>query len=251
LPEESELALADAFVERHREELRFVGAWSRWLLYDGERWQIEKTHYAFECAKRIAREAAWGKGEKEAKALASSHMAAAIVNLARADRTIAATVEQWDTDPWLLNTHVGGTLDLRTGELRAPWHGDHLTKVTGTPADPRCPCPQWLAFLGRIFAGDVLLIGYVQRMLGYILTGSTQEQALFFGYGTGANGKSVLIETVSGILGDYARSAPIETFTLASGERHPTELAMLQEHASSPQWRRRKGGAGRRAASKP
>jgi putative DNA primase/helicase len=227
LPEESELALAERFVERHEDELRYVGAWSRWLLYDGEHWQIEKTHFAFECAKRVAREAAWGKAEKEAKALASNHMAAAIVNLARADRKMAATVEQWDTDPWLLNTPAGA-VDLRTGEARAPWHGDYVTKVTGTPADCGCPCPQWLAFLHRIFSGDLQLIGYVQRVLGYILTGTTNEQALFFGYGTGANGKSVLIETVSGILGGYARSAPIETFTLASGERHPTELAMLQ-----------------------
>jgi putative DNA primase/helicase len=227
LPDGSELALAERFVERHEDELRYVGAWSRWMIYDGERWHIEKTHLAFEFAKRIAREAACEKAEKEAKALASAHTAAAIVKLALADRRVAATAEQWDTDPWLLNT-PDGSVDLRTGEMRAPWQGDYVTKVTGTAPDRGCACPQWLAFLYRIFAGDTLLIGYVQRVLGYALTGMTTEQILLFGYGTGANGKSVLIETVSGIMGDYAKSAPIETFTLASGERHPTELAMLR-----------------------
>jgi putative DNA primase/helicase len=91
-----------------------------------------------------------------------------------------------------------------------------------------CPIPTWLRFLDRTFAGDVKLIGYVQRMLGYALTGSTREHALFFGYGTGANGKSVLISTVAGILGDNHRASPIETFTTSGGDRHPTELAALR-----------------------
>lgn len=60
------------------------------------------------------------------------------------------------------------------------------------------------------------------------MTGSTQEHALFFAYGTGANGKSVLLNTVSGILGDYHQTAPIETFTASTSDRHPTDLAGLR-----------------------
>ena len=211
------------------------------MIFDGERWQVEKTHLAFEFAKRVAREAACEKGEKEAKALASNHTAAAIVNLARADRKIAATAEQWDIDPWLLNT-PGGTIDLRTGEMRAPWaeglhHAGHGSGARPACAPARSGSPSFTASS----AATPQLIGYVQRVLGYALTGSTSEQALFFGYGTGANGKSVLIETVSGIMGDYAKSAPIETFTLASGERHPTELAGLRG-CSPGHGRRDRGG---------
>jgi putative DNA primase/helicase len=102
---------------------------------------------------------------------------------------------------------------------------DHLTKITAVA--PSGDCPLWLAFLDRIFGGNTELIGYVQRMLGYSLTGSTREQAMFFGYGTGGNGKSVLIDTVAGILDDYHTTAPIETFAATSGDRHPTELARL------------------------
>jgi putative DNA primase/helicase len=86
----------------------------------------------------------------------------------------------------------------------------------------------WLAFLDRITAGDDELIAYLQRVLGYCLTGSTREQILLFGYGRGANGKSVLISTIAGVLGDYHRTAGIETFTASIMERHPTELANLR-----------------------
>ncbi len=83
------------------------------------------------------------------------------------------------------------------------------------------------AFLERITASDTALVEFIQRMCGYFLTGSTRDHALFFGYGTGANGKSVLLSTVAGILADYARVAAIETFTASSSERHPTDLAGL------------------------
>ena len=82
--------------------------------------------------------------------------------------------------------------------------------------------------LNRIFAGDQNLIGYIQRVLGYSLTGSVQEHALFFCYGTGGNGKGVLLGTWHGILGDYSAIAPMSTFTATQNERHPTELAMLR-----------------------
>jgi putative DNA primase/helicase len=101
-----------------------------------------------------------------------------------------------------------------------------VTKITAV--GPGGDCPRFLAFLDRIFAGDAELISYVQRVLGYGLTGVTWEHALFFGYGTGANGKSVLLSTVAGVLDEYHRAAPIETFTATNSERHPTDVAGLR-----------------------
>ena len=86
----------------------------------------------------------------------------------------------------------------------------------------------WLRFLHRVTGGDSELIAFLQRMAGYALTGVTSAQALFFLYGTGANGKSVFTETLAGVMGGYQATAPIETFTAALGERHPTELAALR-----------------------
>ena len=94
-----------------------------------------------------------------------------------------------------------------------------------------CPEPRglsmWLSFLNSIFAEDEQLIGFVQRMLGYALTGVTEEHAMFFLYGLGANGKSVLLRTVTGILDDYHAVAPTEMLMASKHERHPTEIASL------------------------
>lgn len=151
----------------------------------------------------------------------------AVEHLAQADRRIAATAEQWDADPWLLNTPAG-TIDLRTGTTTAHSYSDYLTKITGVSSCDSCPTPTWLAFLKRITDNDESLVAYLQRMAGYGLTGSTQEHALFFLYGTGANGKSTFVNALTNCLGDYHRAAPIETFTALEQERHPTDLAGLR-----------------------
>ena len=118
------------------------------------------------------------------------------------------------------------TIDLITGEQYPPRREDYCTKAA--PVAPGGDCPLWRAFLARVTGDDTELQTYLARVVGYWLTGHTHEHALFFLYGTGANGKSVFIDTISGMMGDYATAAPIETFLAARGERHPTELAALR-----------------------
>ena len=103
-----------------------------------------------------------------------------------------------------------------------------ITITQCTAVAPGGEYPLWQQFLQRITSGDETLQRYLQRVAGYALTGSTQEHALFFLYGTGANGKSVFLNTIAGILGGYHRIAPIETFTASNNDRHPTELAGLR-----------------------
>jgi putative DNA primase/helicase len=149
----------------------------------------------------------------------------AIERLARADRQHASQTGDWDRDPWLLNTPTG-TIDLKTGQVRPHHRQDLITKMT--TVGPGETCPKWLEFLKRTFEDDQNLIAYIQRVLGYSLTGSVQEHALFFCHGTGGNGKGVLLGTWHGILGDYSAIAPMSTFTATQNERHPTELATLR-----------------------
>jgi putative DNA primase/helicase len=104
---------------------------------------------------------------------------------------------------------------------------DGITKVTGIAPDWNCPTPLWTGFLDTVTDSNAELINYLQRITGYSLTGSTEEQALFFLYGTGANGKSTFINAVTACIGDYHKTAPIETFTSSKNDRHPTELAGL------------------------
>src|ERR1019366_7206444 len=125
------------------------------------------------------------------------------------DQRTAAVVGQWDADPWLLNT-PGGAIDLRTGELRTGRREDYCTKITTIA--PGGECPLWLGFLARITDGDVELQAFLMRVVGYCLTGSVREECLFFLYGLGANGKTKFVGAVTGMLGDYAKTAPIETF---------------------------------------
>ena len=125
----------------------------------------------------------------------------------------------------LLNT-TAGVVDLRDGQLRSHFPTDLMTKSTSVLAAGACPL--WLKFLAEITHGNQALVEYLRRVCGYALTGLTTEHALFFAFGTGANGKSVFLSTLAGVLGDYHRTAPIETFVASTGDRHPTELAGLR-----------------------
>jgi putative DNA primase/helicase len=120
------------------------------------------------------------------------------------------------------------SVDLASGESVPNRREDYCTKIAGTAmAEPGTSCPIWLSFLNTVMAEDQSLIDYLQRMCGYCLTGLIKEHAMFFLYGTGANGKSVFINTLRGVFGSYHTTAPIETFTLANSIQHPTELAGL------------------------
>jgi putative DNA primase/helicase len=222
----SDDALALHFAELHGPELRFVALWGRWLKWDGSRWVFDDRLRCFDMVRKICREAAAGANDGSLRrALASAKTVAAVERLARSDQRLAATTDQWDADLWKLNTPAGA-VDLRTGNLTPPAPDDYATKITAVA--PGGACPLWRTFIARITGGDARLAAFIQRMLGYSLTGSTQEHALFFCYGTGANGKSVLLKTAASILQKYHTTAPIETFTASSSERHPTDVAGLR-----------------------
>jgi putative DNA primase/helicase len=123
-----------------------------------------------------------------------------------------------------------GTLDLRTGQMRQHDRADLLTKEAPVIYDPSATCPTWEAFLTRVMGGDAELIGFLQRAIGYSLTGDTREQVIFLLYGTGANGKSTFLETIRTLLGDdYARQVRTETLTDSNRGTGPTEdLARLK-----------------------
>ncbi len=222
----SDESLALRFTAEHAATLRYVAAWGRWYEWSGDVWKQDETLAVFDLARRLCRQAsAECEKEKVAAMIASAKTVAAVERLAKADRRHAATIEQWDADPWLLNT-PGGVVDLRTGKMRPHAPSDHLTKITAVA--PGGTCPRWHAFLARVTAENIELQRYLQRMAGYCLTGSIREHALFFAHGTGANGKGVAINTMTGIMRDYATVASIETFTASTSDRHPTDLAMLR-----------------------
>ena len=121
------------------------------------------------------------------------------------------------------------TIELTTGIDRPPNRLDYCTKVSAvSPAPEGTPCPMWMVFLERVTKGDVDLIAFLKRFLGYCMTGYVHEHVLVFLFGTGGNGKGVFMSTVTGIFGDYAITAPMEMFLASHVDRHPTEIAKLK-----------------------
>jgi putative DNA primase/helicase len=172
-PEFSEDRLALRFAERHGSDLRYVAAWGKWLAWTGTHWELETTLAVFDMARKICREAAAECNKASvANALAKAKTVAAIEMLARSDRRIAATIDQWDADPYVLTTPAG-VVDLKNGRLRPHRREDYATKIAAVA--PGGACPKFMEFAQTIFAIDQELIDYIQKALGYALTGVTLE----------------------------------------------------------------------------
>jgi putative DNA primase/helicase len=222
----SDEVLAQNFIDAHLADLRYTAMRGRWYIWDGRRWAVDEKLEAFSLVRSFCHSRARQQGGKEATGIASSGTVGAIEHLARADQRIAVLLDEWDAHPWLLNTPAG-EVDLRTGETFPHNPDNNLTKIAGVGPDWNCKTPLWDDFLKKITGGDDELIGFLKRLAGYALTGSTREHALFFLYGTGANGKSTFVNAITSCAGEYHRVAPIETFIASRSDRHPTELAGL------------------------
>lgn len=210
-----------AFVKAQAGNLRWVERWRRWFQWDGKVWREDGTLGVFDLVRSFLRQHA---GRHPGRQLDAPRIAA-VEKLSRSDRAAATSPDQLDAHDWLLNTQTG-VVNLKTGDLRAHDRDLLLTKITacGVGGD----CPRWQRFLLEVTGDDPQLVGFLQRLAGYCLTGSTREHALFFLYGTGGNGKGVFLNTLRAIMADYAEVSSTDVFTASRGDRHPTELAALR-----------------------
>lgn len=224
--EHTDESLALEFATRNCSLFRYVADWNRWMIFNGSMWLRDETLHVYAESRALVREDSISAPKKEQPKILSSRTVHAIVSLARTDPILAAVVDQWDGDETVIHCE-GEVYPLTTdGFPRAAIPGDYLTKSTGTKPDG--DCPMWVEFLELVTGGDAALVDYLQRLCGYCLTGSTKEQALFFLYGPGGNGKSTFVNTIMGVMGDYAKTAAVDTFSASNGDRHPTDLANLQ-----------------------
>ncbi|AOZ64409.1 DNA primase [Mycobacterium phage Marcoliusprime] len=217
-----------------------VGAWGKrlvwcpeagkWFAWEGTRWRSSTDGgEAMRAAREVVEAIKCVEGDKDtAKHKMRSLGRRALENmvaLAKTDPRMRVGLGDLDAEPYALNT-PSGIVDLRTGELTPHrpegWH----TKVTGCGYDPLAAAPTWRGFLFRTFGGDAELVGYVQRLAGLAATGNVTHHVLPFLFGGGSNGKSVLMDVLAAVLGDYAISAPAN-FLLAGRDRHETEIARL------------------------
>jgi putative DNA primase/helicase len=231
----TDLGNARRMVELHGDDFRWCGPWGRFVVYDGKRWKQDDTgaveRMAKDTVRSIYQEAAdAGDGDRR-KALAkhatrseAANRLQAMIGLTRSEPGIPVLPADLDGEPWLLNVE-NGTLDLRSGKLREQRREGLITKLAPVEYDPEAQAPTWEAFLKRVLPSEALR-RFVQRAIGYSLTGSVEEQILLFLYGTGANGKSTLVNAVLELLGDYGKQAAPDLLVVKQGA-HPTELADL------------------------
>lgn len=213
----TDLGNAERLIDRHGPDLRFANA--DWYVWDGRRFRKDDNgavlRLASETVRSIYTEASEGADERDRKALAdhakrseSASRIQAMVKLAESDERVARRTEDFDKDP-LLFTVQNGTIDLRDGTLRAHSREDSITKASTVAFDADAAAPLTSQFLERILP-DAEVRAFLWRAVGYSLTGTARDEIMFLLYGTGANGKSTLMEILRALLGEYAVAASSE-----------------------------------------
>lgn len=230
---------AERFVAKYHDRLRFVGEANHWIQWTGTRWERDRLGRAQNTAHELTRDmyiAAWELQDKQEREEASkwalrSQSAGAIRSMVELARTTPKmTVSQGDLDrkPFLLAC-ANGVVDLETGRLRAADPADLITRGSPVAYSPDAPRPErFERFLDELFDGDRDLIGWLQRFVGYALTGDTREHVLAVFYGSGCNGKSTLLTVLRDLLGDLAATSPFDTFAQTRNDDGPrNDLARL------------------------
>src|SRR5262249_22156238 len=132
-----------------------------------------------------------------------------------------------DTRQWLLNC-PNGTVDLCTGDLQEHRREDHITKLCPTEYHREATAPTWEKFLLDVFQENKGLVKWLQKLLGYCITGDVSEQIMPIFWGEGSNGKSTLLTVLYTVLGsDYTGKAPQELLLSTKYQSHPTDKTTL------------------------
>jgi putative DNA primase/helicase len=212
----TDLGNAKRLVARHGENIRFVPEWEKWIIWNDSRWQIDGDGAIMRLAKDTVEamySEAMSLSGSEREALLKHAMKSqgearlrSMISLAQTEAEVVVAATRLDADPWLLGVQ-NGVVDLKSGKFRAALRPDFITKRANVVYNPQAECPNWTKFLDTVMGGDADLQRYIQRVVGYLLTGSVREEVMFFLYGTGRNGKSTFRETLHALLGDYALAA--------------------------------------------
>lgn len=204
-------------------EIRYVPELSAWLRWKDGAWQWDRDgaglrQLAAGLPQDIYNEGSYVSKDAEhflawARKSQQKRVIDATVSLLSDYEDLRVSVTQLDADPMLAGLdNARQVLDLRNGRVRAAKPEEHITRALGiSQLGVASAAVQWSAFLEEVFQEDRELIAWLQRFVGYALTGLTSEQLFLFLYGYGANGKSVFLDVLNKLLGDYARTIQPET----------------------------------------
>lgn len=229
---------AERFAAMYKDRIKYCSAFNKWFIWNGKYWEQDETKkiytYAIACVRAILIEANELPDGDKRKALVAHSMKSeaftkirALLDIAKGLPEIAVMPNDLDNDLYLLNCK-NGTIDLKTGKLRPHDPKDLITKMCKTKYDESCQIPMWTQLLEKVTRGDKNGMAYIQRVLGYALTGAISEQAMFILYGTGSNGKSTLLNTFSELLGEYAAGTSSDTFMQRKTDTVNNDIARLK-----------------------
>jgi len=202
----TDLTNAELFVKAYHDRIRYCMAWKKWLIWDNHAWRPDDCGEIYALCKDFLRslflQVASISDHKRAVDMASHVIKSeslrrrqALVESASYERRIRITPKDVDQEPFLLNV-LNGTIDLRTGTLYPSMKDKYITKCAMVQYDRSAPCKTWINFLLRIMNGNARLIYFLQKAVGWALTGDMSEQVMFILYGSGANGKSTFLNAI-------------------------------------------------------
>ncbi|AMR06489.1 phage/plasmid primase, P4 family [Bacillus thuringiensis] len=207
----TELGNAERIAYEYGHVIKFVNDIG-WFIWDGKRWRIDTKKEIERITAKVLRSLSKSEDEAEAKwARMCERRNVRMNSIKDLMPLVPGERQEFDTHKYLLNVE-NGIVDLKTGKLQQHDRELGLTKITNIVFDENAKCPEWLNFLDQIFQGDKELTEYMQRLIGYSLTGEITEQIMVFLIGGGSNGKSTFINIIKDIMGDYGRQAKSDTF---------------------------------------
>jgi putative DNA primase/helicase len=230
----TDMGHAARLVDSVKGDLYYLPNKKCWVLWNGRYW--ERDSGESEILTRLRAMIASLKTEavsegsmglaSAAKRLSSYKGFCSVTALAKNMPSIIATSKDFDLDPMLLNC-TNGTLNLATNALKSHCKEDMITRMITTSYEPSATCPRWRQFIDEIMCGNRELTHFLQKAIGYSLTGDNREQVMFILYGLGANGKTTFIEALRDILGEYTRAADPATFTMAKAHSVRSDIARM------------------------
>jgi len=225
------------FTNQKANKLLFDHKRERWLLWKDHIWEEDKMGQIFSEAismtqDMILESRKYAKEEPEkagslyvrAKKLQGRAKMANMIDLSKHLAPIQNDGEGFDKQP-LLMAVANGIINLSDGTFRQGKQSDFISMRSPVAYDPNADCPRFLQFMDEIFSNDHDFVGYMQKCLGYTISGSRKEQVFFMGYGTGQNGKNKLIEIIAYIMGDYGCSAAAKTFKKNEWDTQTNDIA--------------------------
>lgn len=229
---------AELFAELHGANLRFDHSREKWLQWNGGYWELdgmqkvtqltkEAMRFRLKTCANIEDDDSRAKQAKWALSSESSSKITACLGIAKSEPNIAVDNTVWDQNQMLLQVK-NGTIDLQTGQLQQSKRENFISLSADVSYDEKAECPRWQRFLAEVFDNNQALVEYIQRAVGYSLTGNINEHCFFLCYGTGRNGKGTLLNIIGSLLKDYATSTAFSTFELNKYQQNTNDLAALR-----------------------